>query len=309
MQFGSMESYVYEDILKDSGSPECYHGGCCGFLCINFKSNYIQKRVKYNKTLSTNRIIKVKYYELYFDKINDKLHDRKFVHNNKWKKNIIVNHSENIEPYNAFFKIHPCNFCKYKGIANCILIFDIAFARKGQIEVAVEVENTSPVKLNKINFCKENDITLIEVKAQDIIRSNFTDWIAEKHVYCDVLNMSGGINIIPKYAFAKELEVGTKYQNTNTNQIWEVKFINDELKFKEQHFGYLADYLDEYKFRIYEGGDYIVYADDYQVGKQFKNINTNQIWEVIKLDGKLIFENPIYGDLSYSLNDDYFEEV
>jgi len=48
-----------------------------------------------------------------------------------------------------------------------------------------------------------------------------------------------------------------------------------------------------------------MYADNYQIGKQLKNINTNQIWEVIKLDG-LMFENPIYGDLSYSLNDDYF---
>lgn len=196
MQFGSMESYVYEDILKESGSPECYHSGCCGFLCINFDSNFIPKRFKYNKTISTKRIVKVKYYELYFDKINDKLCDRKFIINNKWKKNIITNHSENPIPQNAFFKIHPCNFCKYKGIANCILIFDIAFARKGQIEVVVEVENTSPIKWNKLNFCKENDITLIEVKAKDVIRSNFTNWIAEKHIYCDVLNMEKGIKLI-----------------------------------------------------------------------------------------------------------------
>jgi len=310
MQFSSMESYVYEDILKESGSPECYHGGCCGFLCINFKSNYIPKRFKYNKKL-TNRIVKVKYYELYFDKINDKLCDRKFILNNKWKKNIIVNHSENIIPHNAFFKIHPCNFCKYKGIANCILIFDIAFARKGQIEVAVEVENTSPVKWNKLNFCKQNNITLIEVKAKDIIRSNFVNSIDKKHVYCEVLNMYGGINHIQKYIYAKEFQVGIKFINIETNQIWEVKLINDELKFKEQYFGYLTDYLEEGRFKTWDG-DYIKYANNFQIGKQFKNININQVWEVIGFNGGQMFENQIYGDISYSLkndDDNYFEEL
>jgi len=311
MQFSSMESYVYEDILKDSGSPECYHGGCCGFLCINFKSNYIPKRFKYNKTTNTNRIVKVKYYELYFDKINNKLCDRKFILNNKWKKNIIVNHSENIIPHNAFFKIHPCNFCKYKGIANCILIFDIAFARKGQIEVVVEVENTSPVKWNKLNFCKGNDITLIEIKAKDIIRTNFKDLNDKKYVYCEVLNKGSGINYIPKYIYAKEFKAGIKFLNIETNQIWEVKLIDNEIKFKEQYLGYLSDYLEEGRFKIWDG-DYIKYADNYQISKQFKNMNTHQIWEVISFNGKLMFENQIYGDISYSLNNDvdnYFEEL
>jgi len=309
MQFSSMESYVYEDILKESDSAECYHSGCCGFLCINFKSNYIPKRFKYNKTTSLNRIVKVKYYELYFDKINNKLCDGKFILNSKWKKNIIVNHSDNIIPQNAFFKIHPCNFCKYKGIANCILIFDIAFARKGQIEVVVEVENTSPVKWNKLNFCRENDITLIEVKAKDIIRSNFASFIDKKHVYCEVLN-DGGISYTPKYIYAKEFQIGTKFINIDTYQLWEVKLINDEIKFKNQYFGDLSDCLEEGRFKIWDG-DYVKYADDYQIGKQFKNINTNHVWEVIEIDGKLIFENQIYGDISYSLNnnDDCFEEL
>jgi len=53
----------------------------------------------------------------------------------------------------------------------------------------------------------------------------------------------------------------------------------------------------------------MMYAKNYKVGKQFININTNQIWEVIEFDGKSMFENKSYGDLSYSLNDDYFEEV
>ena len=53
----------------------------------------------------------------------------------------------------------------------------------------------------------------------------------------------------------------------------------------------------------------MMYAENYKIGKQFINKFTNQIWEVIEFDGKLMFENKSYGDLSYSLNDDYFEEV
>ena len=53
----------------------------------------------------------------------------------------------------------------------------------------------------------------------------------------------------------------------------------------------------------------MMYAENYEIGKQFKNKFTNQIWEVVNFDGKLMFENVDYGDLSYSLNDDYFEEV
>ena len=53
----------------------------------------------------------------------------------------------------------------------------------------------------------------------------------------------------------------------------------------------------------------MMYAENYQIGKQFKNKFTNQIWEVINFGNELVFENQSYGDLSYSLNDDYFEEV
>ena len=149
-------------------------------------------------------------------------------------------------------------------------------------------------------------MTLIEVKAQDIIRSNFASFIDKKHVYCEVLN-GGGISYIPKYIYAKEFQIGTKFINIDTNQIWEVKLIDDEIKFKKQYFGDLLDCLEEEKFKIWDG-DSIKYADDYQIGKQFKNINTNHVWEVINFNGKLMFENQIYGDISYSLNNDYFEE-
>jgi len=54
----------------------------------------------------------------------------------------------------------------------------------------------------------------------------------------------------------------------------------------------------------------MIYAENYQIGKQFKNKFTNQIWEVIKFGNELVFEKHWYRrDLSYSLNDDYFEEV
>jgi len=53
----------------------------------------------------------------------------------------------------------------------------------------------------------------------------------------------------------------------------------------------------------------MMYAENYEIGKKFKNKFTNQIWEVIKFDEILMFAKQGCGDLSYSLNDDYFEEV
>jgi len=130
LEFGSMESYVY----KNMGSLEPYHSGQC-WDCIQPTSSE-----EFDELIINNLIF-----------------------GEAWRDSIIVLNNDY-----AYFKIHPCNFCKYKGNVDCILIFDIAFARKCEIKIAIEVENTSPVKWNKLKFCKENDITLIEVKAKDI---------------------------------------------------------------------------------------------------------------------------------------------
>ena len=63
----------------------------------------------------------------------------------------------------------------------------MAFSHKGEIKIAVEVNNTSPVKKNKIAFCKENGITLLQVNAKDINRVTLRNI---KIVPCEILNIN-----------------------------------------------------------------------------------------------------------------------
>lgn len=154
MEFGSMESYVY----KISREMEPYSSGQC-FQCFNIETEEQLDELLYNKFIDSNR---------------------------EWNKNILIK-DDNYE----YFKSHPCNFCKYKGVADCIFIFDIAFSHKGKIEVAVEVNNTSPVKWNKIKFCEENNITLIQVGAKAVNRVTQRE---NKIVPCEVLNINNSTN-------------------------------------------------------------------------------------------------------------------
>jgi len=59
--------------------------------------------------------------------------------------------------------------------------------------VAVEVNNTSPVKRNKIKFCKENNITLIQVGAKAI---NLVTQRENKIVPCEVFNINNSVNSV-----------------------------------------------------------------------------------------------------------------
>jgi len=175
MEFGSMESYIY----KESGVMEPYHSGQCG-ECIRFK----EKKFNYNKKLKGNRMVKIKgCYDEQIANIYSKLISVRFsdMPNGEWNKNILI-----MDEDYTYFKSHPCNFCKYKGVADCIFIFDIAFSHKGKIEVAVEVNNTSPVKWNKLKFCRENEITLIQVCAKEV---NLATQRINKIVSCEVLNI------------------------------------------------------------------------------------------------------------------------
>jgi len=156
MEFGSMESYVYEK----SGEMEPYSSGQC-FQCFSIETEEQLDELLYNKFTNSNR---------------------------EWNKNILTKDKDY-----EYFKSHPCNFCKYKGVANCIFIFDIAFSHKGKIEVAVEVNNTSPVKWNKIKFCKENNITLIQVGAKAI---NYVTQRENKIIPCEVLNINNSVNSV-----------------------------------------------------------------------------------------------------------------
>lgn len=97
---------------------------------------------------------------------------------NEFNKSIMDKYE--LENVNIFYE-HPCNSCQYKGKLDVIFIFDIGFSANGIYKLAIEIENTSPVKPNKIKFCKDNKIVLIEVNANELIRNNFKDY---KYVKC-----------------------------------------------------------------------------------------------------------------------------
>ena len=196
LEFGSLESYVY----KESGGIEPYHSGQCyqcyqHYQCVN--SEIYNNNINIDKLFSSEKLrdIMSKYNSLYdyLEFEDNKLYDERFSSIKKeiWNENIL-----HVKEYNTYYKSHPCNFCKYKGIAECIFIFDIVFSHKGEIKIAVEVNNTSPVKKNKIAFCKENDITLIQVNAKDVNRVTLRNI---KIVPCEILSInkySGGMKYL-----------------------------------------------------------------------------------------------------------------
>jgi len=188
LEFGSLESYVY----KETGGMEIYHSGQCG-ICYHQYHQSIDYEIIENcdnidKLFNYKKLRKImsKYNSLYdyLEFEENKLYDERFsnIKNDIWNENILHKND-----YSIYYKSHPCNFCKYKGIAECIFIFDMAFSHKGEIKIAVEVNNTSPVKKNKIAFCKENGITLLQVNAKDINRVTLRDI---KIVPCEILNIN-----------------------------------------------------------------------------------------------------------------------
>ena len=187
LEFGSLESYVY----KESGGMEIYHSGQCG-ICYQFYHSIDYETIEncdnIDKLFNSEKLREIisKYNSLYdyLEFEENKLYNERFssIKNEIWNDNILHRNE-----YNIYYKSHPCNFCKYKGIAECIFIFDMAFSHKGEIKIAVEVNNTSPVKKNKIAFCKANDITLLQVNAKDINRVTLRNI---KIVPCEILNIN-----------------------------------------------------------------------------------------------------------------------
>ena len=79
----------------------------------------------------------------------------------------------------------------------------MAFSHKGEIKIAVEVNNTSPVKKNKIAFCKANDITLLQVNAKDINKVTLRDI---KIVPCEIINLNKSIRGSNCIKYLKDLK-------------------------------------------------------------------------------------------------------
>lgn len=50
-------------------------------------------------------------------------------------------------------------------------------------------------------------------------------------------------------------------------------------------------------------------AENCKEGKKFKNIHTKEIWKVSIIDGKKVFENEKWGDISNYIDMDNFEEI
>jgi len=183
---------------------EIYHSGQC-YQCINPEiTEEINDIDDYDEFGNSEKLRKIsnRYnsYDEYLDFEEDISYNERFSdleNTNIWNDNILFRNQ-----YNIYYKSHPCNFCKYKGIAECIFIFDMAFSHKGEIKIVVEINNTSPVKKNKIDFCKENDITLIQINAKDINRVTLRD---TKIVPCEILNINKSISSGSYITYIKDL--------------------------------------------------------------------------------------------------------
>lgn len=91
--------------------------------------------------------------------------EEKYIHG-AYNKNISIL-NDDIETHYS----HPCNFCKYRSNLDVGFIFDIAMSREGIYKTAIEIVYTSPVKRNKIEFCKRHHIKLISLYYKDILWS------------------------------------------------------------------------------------------------------------------------------------------
>lgn len=114
--------------------------------------------------------------EIINDFINKNMENRFF--NNDYNKNLIIKDDEK-----EYFKIHPCNFCRFKDENDVLFIFDIALHNnQKKLQYAIEVYNTSQVKPNKIKYCKKNFITLFEVNVKELLKNSLVE--GEKYIHC-----------------------------------------------------------------------------------------------------------------------------
>lgn len=138
-----MEAYVYAD---DKSNDSYFGSSCLGCFCTSeeFKDNMNRNKVYIYEDSITHC-----FENRFDDSIGDIIYSSK-------------------EGATAFTQ-HPCSICKYRGNIECIAIFDIAASLKEKYSIAIEVVKTSPCSDNKVKFCKENNIFLIEVNYNDIL--------------------------------------------------------------------------------------------------------------------------------------------
>lgn len=112
--------------------------------------------------------------------------------------------------YFGAFKELPCEKCvkrnygKYMTGGNKFASYraDLAYGYEGKHKIWLEIENTSPCSKNKIDFCKNNDITLLEISSYDV--NNFN-----KHVGDLIFNKLEEYEY--KYSFYDELKKLPEY--------------------------------------------------------------------------------------------------
>ncbi|MEH7116067.1 hypothetical protein V7128_01410 [Neobacillus vireti] len=139
-----MEAYVY---ANDKNNDSYFGSSCLGCFCHTeeFKAN-----INRNKDY------------IYEDSVS-------YCLSNRFDKSLSEIIFSNKDGATAFTQ-HPCSLCKYKGNSECIAIFDIAVSKNEQYILAIEVVKTSPCSENKIKYCKDNNIFLIEVNYNDILK-------------------------------------------------------------------------------------------------------------------------------------------
>jgi hypothetical protein len=70
----------------------------------------------------------------------------------------------------GYYSSHPCNNCVYRDIYKNKFIFDIGVGHEGMYTYAIEIVHKNKVAENKLLYCIKNDIILLEVKAESILK-------------------------------------------------------------------------------------------------------------------------------------------
>lgn len=180
-----MEAYVY----KGNNTNDPYTNSPCS-MCYSKTEEFI------SRIDSSKKDVYEKFAEADEYCFNNRFITSEFNHNlytldhDYWTED---DGNERICNTYSTFHAHPCSICKYKGKLDCIAIFDIAGSRKGNYTIAIEVVKTSHCSENKIKFCKDKNLFLIEVDYKDILslKNDETVLSCVSMWWYEIINKSG----------------------------------------------------------------------------------------------------------------------
>lgn len=175
-----MEAYIYKE-LENAYDP--YKNQHC-YMCIEGYLNSIGKQFNFEE----------------YDE-NYEFYDAEKFSRREYNENL---YTFDKEKWTATYLSHPCSICKYKGKLDCIMIFDIGLSRKGDYTYAIEIVKSSTCTPNKIKYCMDKNLPILEVDYRDIL--NLSD--EDKSVKCNLLwGYKDKDNKILRYSQSKRFNI------------------------------------------------------------------------------------------------------